>query len=449
MAPIHSRIADTSLPKCSGCKRHKSPEDFPLKVRGNHTGKERTAVCSACTQGRKSKKSGNSPLPIPKLRAEHGLPVEKFSDFLTVLKTCGHGPIDLEVNVMVDTMKSCLDDKDKARQIADMVGDAMNYKFNAHKVRDQKTSDATEYQYYCAQNAKRVHRADKVTEESKQRDKLSMQHFECNGWLKLTLDPLADSVLIRIVHSEPHVPYCCISIPDDIRDFIINAAHTQTVTQIWEAIIHKHPKPTFTRKAVYSLWFQHYRVQYYRDDDQVKSARTIITEVEAGLLGSYAAENIPLPEEPGFTAIAWALPDMLRQWAGRIREIAVDSTWKTNALGYELYAVIGETYGSGMPLAFLLLKSDDGAPGGKQRYLECLFRHLQICWKLRPAWTLSDKDLSEINALCTVKQRVSTVRRAPAFYHADKAHEEFDFIRADFLPIGQLPSNVVRKMILN
>ena len=36
-------------------------------------------------------------------------------------------------------------------------------------------------------------------------------------------------------------------------------------------------------------------------------------------------EPIPIEEETGVTAIAFTLPEILRQWGGRIREIQLDS----------------------------------------------------------------------------------------------------------------------------
>jgi hypothetical protein len=39
-------------------------------------------------------------------------------------------------------------------------------------------------------------------------------------------------------------------------------------------------------------------------------------------------EPIPIMEETGVTAIAFTLPEILRQWGGRIREIQLDSACK-------------------------------------------------------------------------------------------------------------------------
>jgi len=44
--------------------------------------------------------------------------------------------------------------------------------------------------------------------------------------------------------------------------------------------------------------------------------------------GLYSVEPIPLAQEDGVTAIAFALPDLLRQFGGRIRELALDSACK-------------------------------------------------------------------------------------------------------------------------
>jgi hypothetical protein len=122
-----------------------------------------------------------------------------------------------------------------------------------------------------------------------------------------------------------------------------------------------------------------------------------------------------------------------------------------------LYALLGEVYGSGCPLAYLLLQSDkDGAPGGKERYLRKVLEHVKNKWKLKPIITLTDKDWSEINALqavfassklqlCywhalrAVKTRLSILKRRPLFYDVDEAQAEFgDAIDKAFVPAAQL-----------
>ena len=68
--------------------------------------------------------------------------------------------------------------------------------------------------------------------------------------------------------------------------------------------------------------------KWKQDPDEVKSAKILINEAaqsHGGISSLYSVESIPLHEEAGFTALAFALPEILQQWGGRIREIALDS----------------------------------------------------------------------------------------------------------------------------
>jgi hypothetical protein len=109
-----------------------------------------------------------------------------------------------------------------------------------------------------------------------------------------------------------------------------------------------------------------------------------------------------------------------------------------------------------MPLGYLLIQSSgDGATGGKERLIRQLLHHFHKVWKVRAIITLTDKDWSEINAflaeypdakhqLCfwhalrAIKQRLAILRRAPAYYNATLAHEEFNWIDPKFVPIAQV-----------
>jgi hypothetical protein len=91
--------------------------------------------------------------------------------------------------------------------------------------------------------------------------------------------------------------------------------------------------PNFTRKAVYNLWGQADRASWERDKDQLQSAKILLEEGrKAGGLGMYEIRPIEIEVEDGFEAIVWSLPDMLRQWGGRIREISLDSACLYNTI---------------------------------------------------------------------------------------------------------------------
>lgn len=118
-----------------------------------------------------------------------------------------------------------------------------------------------------------------------------------------------------------------------------------------------------------------------------------------------------------------------------------------------MYALLGEGYGSGLPLGFLLIQNKGGQEGGTQRCLEQFIGYFYD--RLETIlFGHTDKNMPEINAfravlraakhqLCfwhalrAIKTRLSILRRQPAHYDVDSARAEFDFIAADFLPKRQ------------
>lgn len=116
---------------------------------------------------------------------------------------------------------------------------------------------------------------------------------------------------------------------------------------------------------------------------------------------------------------------------------------------------MGETYGKGLPLGYLLIQSDGTGPAGaKERLIEQFLRYIKEKWNIQARFTHSDKDPSEINAmgsvhpdakhqLCfwhsvkAVKTRLSILRRTPGYYDVEGAHSEFTWVDKDFVPIGQ------------
>ena len=126
----------------------------------------------------------------------------------------------------------------------------------------------------------------------------------------------------------------------------------------------------------------------------------------------------------------------------------------TNGSQFEVYALLGEVYGSGCPLGYLLIRSLNGEPGGKERYIADLLNHFYKKWTIRPIFTLTDKDLSEINAflktfpeakhqLCfwhclrAIKTRLAILRRRPKYYDVKEARKEFTWIDQNFVPLAQ------------
>lgn len=119
---------------------------------------------------------------------------------------------------------------------------------------------------------------------------------------------------------------------------------------------------------------------------------------------------------------------------------------------------MADAKGSGVPLAFLLIRtSKDAQSGAKQAVLERFLGQLKLRG-VEPEFTLSDKDWSEINAmratwpeakhqLCfwhalrALKQRLAKKKDTPAPYDSEAAHREFNIIDPAFVPLGQRCDN--------
>ncbi|KIO32623.1 hypothetical protein M407DRAFT_51047, partial [Tulasnella calospora MUT 4182] len=288
-----------------------------------------------------------------------------------------------------------------------------------------------------------------------------MSAFECNGRVKITAGArtIAKYIDIVVSHEIDHVPYCYISLPSDMQDLIRNSPD-RNPSQIWKEVLKRYPTPTFTRDSVFQMWHDIAKQKWKSDVDEITSARNLLKKgANPGGLGQYCFEEIRFEEPEGMSVIGFSIPGMIEKWISRIREAAMDSAWGTNRAGYEVFALLAEAYGSGLPLGYLLVKSTSmPAVGTKRRALEEFLKHFRDRWGLNVKVTLSDKDWSEIGAcqdifpdakhqLCfwhclrAVKKRLAILRRQPGPYNVEQAIAEFSFIDPTFLPLAQRPTS--------
>jgi hypothetical protein len=125
-------------------------------------------------------------------------------------------------------------------------------------------------------------------------------------------------------------------------------------------------------------------------------------------------------------------------------------TGKTNALGFEFYALVGEANGQAIPIAFVFTTSmGTAAPGAKNHMLQDFVGWISDrCPNI--TFTLSDKDTAEINAFRTKLPRAKhqlcywhTIKyleehlaedKPLAKYDPRSAHRVFDFIDPTWAP---------------
>ncbi|KAJ7744136.1 hypothetical protein B0H16DRAFT_1322351, partial [Mycena metata] len=366
---------------------------------------------------------------------------------------------DINVFSALVDISSLLEDQDEiedieereiAHKLARLVWEAIGYRFlqgtfadvnpllmiriSYHSSHPFRNSATTRFEYNCAQSSSRQHKP-KKSATAKGRDRAQFETFPCQGWLTIWATSGDTKYFVRVRHNECHQQYVSIDIPEDVKKYL------------WKEILKSYPQPDFTKKAVYNIWAQQQQKNWRRHENEIESTRILLKEFSAH--GSmYEAEPIPVPQDQndGLTAICFALPSLLRKWGGQIREMALDSTFNTNKAGFECYALLGEVFGSGLPLGFLFLKSKNPEPGKRELYIRSLIKHFVQTWEIKTIQFLSDKEITEINgalaelpdevkyqvcfwhSIRIVKGRLSVLGRRPAFYDADEAFKEFDWI---------------------
>ncbi|KAJ7756443.1 hypothetical protein DFH07DRAFT_742593 [Mycena maculata] len=457
---------------CKKCRKDKDVNSQNWKARFGREGIELTVKCRPCSDRdaanlREKRAQNNAEKENDTTEGSSdedpndasdfiGASAQSVDTFLSALSAAG----DIKkFSALVDVSALEKEEvKDTADVIAELVWERIGYRFHYHSTHPFKNSSTARYEYHCAQISTRQHKSKKIVDTEKQRDKGQMRTFNCQGWLTVWASPDNSEYFIRLRHQECHEKYVCIDLPDDVKKLIGKNSKMRSF-QLWKEILKTYPRPAFSQKAVYNLWSKHQQTQWRRHDNELESAKILLKEFSRD--PRYEIEPISLPADGGgCTAIAFALPSLIREWAGTIREVALDSTFNTNKSGFECFALLGEVFGSGLPVGFLLIKTNNPDPNQKEQYIRSVIRHFVDNWNLRVRQCLTDKEITEINALLgelpedvkyqvcfwhsirIVKGRLCVLARRPAHYDVKEAFSEFDWIDRDFVPIAQLDPNL-------
>ncbi|KAJ7466399.1 hypothetical protein FB451DRAFT_1561138 [Mycena latifolia] len=226
-----------------------------------------------------------------------------------------------------------------AKQVAALVWDATGYRFVYKKKISAGSSTVATYSYFCAQNEKEITKTRLIDDERKRRARMKMDRFPCNGWLHVTVDSADQStVRLRMLHHRAHCKYVNISIGDEIKE-LVKKMKDQPASKIWTQVLQDYPATKMTQKQIYRLWSELNESAWRLDDDQVKSAQKLLEKMHGKEI-----ELIPITQEDGIHCIAFGFKEILDAWAEKNEELAMDSTWKRNAAGYELYGVPPAAY---------------------------------------------------------------------------------------------------------
>lgn len=99
------------------------------------------------------------------------------------------------------------------------------------------------------------------------------------------------------------------------------------VVQIWERVLRENSQTELTEKQIYASWAHLNEDTWRLNDEQVKSARSILENHEGDKI-----EIIPVHAEDGISAIAFGFKEVVDDYGEAITEIAMDSTCLSSLL---------------------------------------------------------------------------------------------------------------------
>jgi hypothetical protein len=218
---------------------------------------------------------------------------------------------------------------------------------------------------------------------------------------------LQNRTLSLSIHHEWHEPYEDIQLSPMVQELIQSRVSTKTPSEIYRELRDIPEGKLVTRHQVYYIWQKANAEIWQRDPDPFISATMLLSE-DNGYQhhhGVFTAGNV--------RALAFFAPKPIKRLAKSATQL-VDATFGTNSGGMDLFAVLAELEGTGVPLGYCLvellkppqansvqtkpLRADPGAMTNViQQFLERL-----KAFGLNPRCFAVDKDPAEIAAVTAV-----------------------------------------------
>ncbi|KAE8218322.1 hypothetical protein CF319_g7780 [Tilletia indica] len=305
-----------------------------------------------------------------------------------------------------------------ARLIARALWELSGFRFVFHNTHEGKVGSY--FYFYCAQDQDRLRPSQST---GKRAPSPGVAIHDCNGRLVVIFKSEARLVNLRIEHTS-HAAYCDKTIDPQVIEYI--EAHLEsTPRQLYQDImaheelgaLAKH----LTQKQVWFWWRERSSGSWRLQADPFESiiaslGNSTLEEGSDPAAGARAiqqyieqrdAENVLSPRVlgqaikkegsvRGYALFALGLIAKLRD---RTVEISLDATFGTNSSGHDLFAVLAEVDGTGVPLMYLLLDTKDMRGDGRR--IEILSQVLAMLkgMGISPLFVGCDKESAELRAI--------------------------------------------------
>ena len=195
-----------------------------------------------------------------------------------------------------------------------------------------------------------------------------------------------------------HKPYVSTATTVAVKKFI--EEHLQsTPQQIFQDIQKESnlqvgaPETHVTQAQVHYWWSKMCSSKWNSDKDPFVSA--------SNLLETHNRFSPFQFEGPAIKAFGFYIEDAIVQLCDLVTELSMDATYGTNNEGADLFAVLAEYGGTGMPLAYVFIKRTSESanfPGQLTAVLHLFLAGLRDR-RVDPVFVGSDKDFAQINAI--------------------------------------------------
>uniref|UniRef100_U9TKF2 MULE transposase domain-containing protein n=1 Tax=Rhizophagus irregularis (strain DAOM 181602 / DAOM 197198 / MUCL 43194) TaxID=747089 RepID=U9TKF2_RHIID len=170
----------------------------------------------------------------------------------------------------------------------------------------------------------------------------------------------------------------------------INCSASEICHQVRECQINGYE--SITIQQIYYWWSIESHKIYCRHSDPLLSTKILLEESNLEIIVNSLDSSLP--------ALGFLTTLFDRLIYNKFDAIVIDTTYGTNNLSWELYAIMGVIDGTGFPLSYLLISA------GKNRNITEILTYWMQALKERNLryfpFILTDKDFSEINASKTV-----------------------------------------------
>jgi MULE transposase domain len=274
-------------------------------------------------------------------------------------------------------------------QLAEVIWKEGGFRFYRHST--QASLLAT---FYCCQDQAR----ERQSTSRCIRDANRMTRYQCQSSLTMStsLDDRTLALRMRHAHHEPYDTPCLT--PEAIR-FVDSLVLTSTAAEIWrklgKAKVPGHED--VTESQVYYRWVNANVGTWRRHQDPLVSAELLLAD-------NNEVHNHEIFTSGNVRGLAMFLKKPMRTLASEAKELAMDATFGTNNAGMDLYAVLAEVDGAGIPLAYLFLEVQviDGtrrADAGAVTHVLDQFLRRTRASGFNPTFFGVDKDTAEISAI--------------------------------------------------